>query len=301
MRTKVPRHAALLDEALQIEQEETREARAVGFMAQTLAQLSLPHRDQGSELYYERTNGMVTLAVRGHKCHGLPYGTIPRVVLAWISTEAVRTRSPILELGRSAAEFSRKLSLHYNGRDLKRLKEQCFALSRAVISIDRIGSNTLSFEDIKIARAGLIFWNDKSGNEPSLWQSTLTLTEDFYSAIVAAPVPLDLRAYYALRKSPLAMDIYIWLTYRMFRLRVSRKAAVSIPWINLKAQFASDYPDTDQGLRDFKKAFLLRLREVLLLYSDADGHVVDDGKRLTLTPCPPHVARRAKKKSVQAS
>ena len=31
----------------------------------------------------------------------LPYGNLPRLLLAWISTEAVRTQSPVLVLGPS--------------------------------------------------------------------------------------------------------------------------------------------------------------------------------------------------------
>ncbi|MCT7325025.1 replication protein RepA [Ralstonia mojiangensis] len=279
----------LIDESLRIEQEEARNAGALGYMARTLAQVTLPHRDQGPELYYQRTNGRVTLAVRGHKACGLPFGTIPRLVLAWITTEAVRTQSPILELGRSAAEFSRKLSLHYNGRDLARLKRQCLALARSVISIDSVDQQGLAFDDIKISARGLVFWNNNEPERKAIWESTLTLSHDFYVAATSSPVPIDLRAYSALKKSPFAMDIYTWLTYRMFLLRHSGRAKALIPWSSLRLQFGGNYAHTAQGLRDFKKAFNLRLQEVLLFYPAAESHVADAGEYLKLTPCSLHI------------
>lgn len=280
----------LIDESLRIEQEEARKVGALGYMARTLAQVTLPHRDQGTALYFERSNGKVTLAVRGHKTYGLPFGTLPRLILAWISTEAVRTQSPILELGRSAAEFARKLSLHYNGRDLDRLKRQCLALARSVISIDSVGKQGgLAFDDIKIAARGFVFWTDNSLERPTTWESTLTLTDDFYAATTSSPVPMDLRVYHALKKSPLAMDIYTWLTYRIFLLSCSGHARALIPWTGLKLQFGGNYAHSEQGLRDFKKAFNRRLKEVLLFYPAADGHVVDAGEHLQLTPCRLHI------------
>jgi hypothetical protein len=161
----------------------------------------------------------LTIAViRGHKAYGVPFGSIPRVVVAWMCTEAVKTKDPTLVLGRSAKDFSRKLDLNYNGRDLARLKKQCLALARAIISIDAdVPKNQGTvFEDLKIAKRGFMFWSDRNPEQRSLWESTLTLPDDFFEAVTARPIPIDLRVFCALSKSPLAMDIYTWLTYRMF-------------------------------------------------------------------------------------
>ncbi|MEX3583144.1 MAG: replication protein RepA [Burkholderia sp.] len=275
---------------MQIEQEEARKAGALGFMARTLAQVTLPHTNPDT-LYYERNSGKLSLAVRGHKSYGVPYGTIPRVVLAWICTEAVQTKSPILELGRSAADFSRKLEMHYNGRDLARLKKQCLALARAIISIDShdMATDALAFEDIKIASRGFVFWSEKHLEQPSLWESTLTLTDDFFKAATTHPVPIDLRAYHALSKSPLGMDIYTWLVYRMFVLRVSGHAAAMVPWVGLKAQFGGNYADDAKGLSNFKVKFRARMREVFLFYPEAEDHIEEVGEHLRLTPCRLHI------------
>lgn len=282
--TLSPRQMRLIDEAMLIEQEEAKAAGALGFMARTLAQVTLPYTDQKDQLYYERTTGQISLAVRGHKKYGVPFGTLPRTVLAWMCTEAVRTKSPELVLGNSARAFMDKIDLAYNGRDLMRLKRQSLALVRSVISID--STHTDVFEDIKIARKGFVFWSDTDPDQPSLWDSTMTLTEDFYKAVTTRPVPIDMRVYSALSKSrsPLAMDIYTWLVYRMYVLRVSGHKQALVPWAGLQAQFGTDTAQDDQGLRNFKRRFLGRLKEVLEFYPEAKGHVADAGEHLRITP-----------------
>jgi hypothetical protein len=284
------RQRSLIDEALQIEQEEARSADAIGFMSRTLAQVTLPHVDPKT-LYYERTNGKLLLAVRGHKSYGVPFGTIPRIVLAWMCSEAVRTKSPILELGLSAADFSRKLKMHYNGRDLARLKKQALALARAVISVDGLDAATsaLAYEDIKITSRGFVFWSDKNPEQKCIWESILTLTDDFYKSVVTRPVPIDMRALHALSKSPLAMDIYTWLVYRMFVLRVSGHGQALIPWAGLKEQFGNGYADGAKGLNNFKVNFKRRLKEVLEFYREANDHLSDTGEHLKMTPCRLHI------------
>ena len=44
----------------------------------------------------------------------LPFGNFPRLLLAWASTEVVRTQSRELVLGRSLAEFMRTLGVYHN-------------------------------------------------------------------------------------------------------------------------------------------------------------------------------------------
>ena len=112
---------------------------------------------------------------------------------------------------------------------------------------------------------------------------TITLSEPFYDELTQHPVPVDKRALKALRKSPLALDIYCWLTYRMSYLRRSTE----IPWAALQVQFGADYATDGAGLRNFKKAFLKRLGAVCLVYPEAE---VEDGTYgLILRPSPTHI------------
>jgi hypothetical protein len=112
----------------------------------------------------------------------------------------------------------------------------------------------------------------------------LTLSEKFYQEITAAPIPLDMRALKALKRSPLALDVYMWLTFRLSYL----KSPAVISWEGLRQQFGAEYTRT----RDFKDAFKEALHKVLLVYPAAKASEVPDG--LLLSPSPTHVPKRRK-------
>jgi len=91
----------------------------------------------------------------------------------------------------------------------------------------------------------------------------------------------------ALKRSPMAIDIYCWLTYRMSYLR----RPTSIPWELLQAQFGCDYPDTAQGKAHFKQKFNQHLKSVLVVYPEAKLEASKDS--LTLKPSKTHVKKIA--------
>ena len=83
----------------------------MGFMARLMALCSLPRTNPGKRLQYIRRNGPYTLGMTAGVNNKLPFGNVPRLLLAWVSTEAVKTQSPVLVLGNSLAEFMRKLGI----------------------------------------------------------------------------------------------------------------------------------------------------------------------------------------------
>ena len=125
-----------------------------------------------------------------------------------------------------------------------------------------------------------------------MWRSTAESTErrnlqasggsvlsaDFYDELVAHAVPIDLRALRPLRGSPLALDIYSWLTYRM---SYPRRPCL-IPWGALQTQFGADYG----RLRDFKRKFLTHLADVLQVYPAA--RLIERPAGLLLSPSRTH-------------
>ncbi len=288
------RQRNLIEEALQIEQEDAKAANAIGYMARTLAQATLPHLDPKLPpgYLYSRDTGQLTLTVAPTSPkHGIPYGSIPRVIMAWICTEVVRTKDRTLSLGHSQADFLERLQLHNNGRDIARFREQSLRLFKSVISVEYTNDDDGDLSKrLMISDQSHVFWHPKKVNQRSLWDSTLELSERFFNEIVSAPVPIDLRVFHALSKSPMAMDIYTWLTYRVFVLNVSGRREVLIPWAGLKLQFGGNYGNDKQGLYNFKLNFKKRLREVLAFYPDASSSIDDTGEHLRLQPCKLHIA-----------
>ena len=81
----------------------------LGFMARLLVLCSLPRTNPGNRLQYKRVNGPYTLYMVAGGGNKLPYGNLPRLLLAWLCSEAVRTQSRELVLGRSLSKFMRTL------------------------------------------------------------------------------------------------------------------------------------------------------------------------------------------------
>ena len=86
-----------------------------GFMARLLALCSLPRTNPGNRYRYVRRNGPYKLIMSATGDHKLPFGNIPRLLMAWLCTEAVRTQSRVIVLGRSLAEFMRELGIYSSG------------------------------------------------------------------------------------------------------------------------------------------------------------------------------------------
>ena len=97
----------------------------LGFMARTMALCSLPRTNPGNRHQYKRVNGPYKLVMIAGADNKLPFGNLPRLLLAWISTEAVKTQSRELVLGKSLSEFMRTLGVYSSsGRTQTRLRNQ---------------------------------------------------------------------------------------------------------------------------------------------------------------------------------
>lgn len=276
----------LISEALAIEAEDAKAAGALGYMARALTLATMPHSKQ-VENEFTRTNGAFTMTMLAPKAIGLPYGTIPRLLTAWITTEAVKKQSPVLTLGNSLSQFMADLDLVPTGGrwgTITRLKDQMTRLFTCSISATYEGDSSFQAANLHIADEVKLFWHPQDPSQAALWQSQITLGGRFYKEAITHPIPIDLRALKAIKRSPMALDIYPWLTYRFYCLKKQRE----IPWQALQLQFGAGYPITQEGTNNFKKNFLKSLGKVCLIYSTAN--VMPTERGLVLKPSPPHVA-----------
>ena len=187
----------------------------------------LPRSNPGNRLQYRRVNGPYTLIMTATGKHKLPFGNFPRLLLAWVSTEAVRTGRRELVLGRSLSAFMRALGVYSSsGGTQTRLRNQMKRLFTAHVQLvyeDQHGEANVSSS---VADRSEFWWNPKRPNEPSLWQSKIYLGEAFFNEIIRHPVPLDMNALRALKRSPLGLDLYLWAVYRTFSLA----APMALSW-----------------------------------------------------------------------
>ena len=293
-----PRQRELLDAATAIEMEDAREVGAVGYAARLWAQLSLPYKEPpGDVRLWVRRNGSLTLRVipgmvgdSDNPSAAYPYGILPRYILTFLSTEAVRTQSPVVQLGSSLNDFMRKLGMASTGGKngtVTRLKDQMRRLltSSMYVEDSRQDDSRWGIAGAHFSVAsGYQLWydnNDHAGDTP-LWGSTITLGDAFYESIVSSPVPVDTRALAALAGSPLKVDLLIWLGHRLSYVRKTQL----VPWLSMSNQFGSDYA----RLRDFKAVIIRQLGDVLAVYPGANVQITNDG--LLLSPSRTAIPRR---------
>lgn len=283
----LPKHISqIVEESLAIEAEAAKDANALGYMARALTQATMPHRKTASN-EFSRRNGAFELSIMAPSRIGLPYGSLPRLLTSWVTTEAIRTGERELALGDSLADFMRDLEIVPTGGrwgSITRLRDQMQRLFSAAVSATYSDDERLTGVNFTLVERYNLWWQPKQPEQLALWESTLTLSQPFFDEIAASPVPVDMRALKALRKSPMALDIYAWLTYRMSYLR---KRTV-IPWAALQLQFGADYKVT----RQFKAAFIKQLKAVCAIYPKANVQPTDTG--LELRPSKPHIPFKSK-------
>ena len=205
-----------------------------GFLGRTIALCSLPRSNPGNRHQYKRVNGPYKLIMIAGGDNKLPFGTNPRLILAWVCTEAVRTGSRDIVLGRSLSEFMRKLGISStDGRGQARLRNQMDRLFNCSVSMIYKDEHGKQFVNSHIANRGEFWWNERKPDQPALWESKVRLSEEFFNEIIRHPVPIDMNTLAALKRCALGLDLYLWLTYRMFTLR----APLRLTWRNLYRQF----------------------------------------------------------------
>lgn len=274
-----------------------------GYTARELVLCTFPHSDPGAVASWSRRNGNLTLRLQpgidpfSGEALGYPYGSIPRLLLFWIITEAVRTQTREIQLTQSLSEFLREVGLNPNtGRgkrgDATRLRKQLMRLLRCHISfVYQEGTEEQgrgAWLDMQIAPKAVCWWDFKNPEQGSLFESFLVLGEDFYKAVTQTPVPIDLRALRGLKRSPFALDLYAWATYRVYTLGKSKDALAAIPLTQIQQQFGSEYSRLD----NFKGALGKALAEVKEVFPELDYEL--RARDLVIRPGKVPIAERPK-------
>jgi hypothetical protein len=256
--------------------DEAATSKEAAYMARQLVQITLPHKNPGDVPAWSRRNGNLTLIIRPgwnskkQEVYGYPYGTIPRLLLFWIITEAIRTKNHRLELGNSLNGFMAELGLSsYTGRgkrgDVERLRDQMQRLFNALISfegdIPQDGRKGEARLNMVVASETMLWWSEKDPEQGALWGSWVELGDKFYQAIIATPVPVDMRALLALKKSPLALDLYAWLVYEAFRSNNSGNPRFET-WEQLHSHLGGEY----NQIGDFRRKAKAAITKIKVVY-----------------------------------
>jgi len=262
---------------------------SIGFLYSGWCQAALPHRKLPDDADWQIESDRLTLIVEpGRKpgaagksiMVGVPYGSRARLIMLYLQSEALRTQSRDVALGRSMREWLTRMGIPKGGKSIDLVREQAERISRC----------RLTFHVTSAGRAGLVNQNivdtaiflEADGVQDSLFVETARLSEGFFAQLQKHPVPLEEAAIRAINNNSMALDSYAWLAYRLHAL----KAPTPVGWRALKGQFGGGFARMD----NFKAKFLENLRLAMAVYRDANVHVED--RCLILYPSRPPVSPR---------
>lgn len=250
------------------------------------AMTSLPHK-RISDPVWRRQSPTTTLVVAsGHDerggAIGVPYGSIARLILLYLQTEAIRTGSPEVDLGRSMNAWLSKMNLAIGGRTYHLVAEQARRISacRLTFFLERPGLK--QFENGAFVASGISMAGVYDPEQPTFWQEKVRLDEGFLKSLREHPVPVREEAVRVIGTKSMAIDIYIWLAYRLYVLT----KATPISWLSMHTQFGAGF----KHLRQFKPTFTEALALATAVYPEAKIDVGQDG--LTLHPSAPPIPER---------
>jgi hypothetical protein len=263
----------------------------LGYMARIMVLCTLPHSDPGDDVQlFKRQNGKFRLYIQAGAETPLPYGTYPRLLFAWICREVIRTKERKLVLGDSLSAFMRELGLEVTGGrwgTIARFKEQVDRTLNARVSaiyedVSEDGrQGRKCTKNAQVASKSDLWWKYDEPEQATFWKSTMEVGEKLYEEIIHHPVPFDMRVLKEIKQSPLAIDLYLWLTYRLSKM----SEPLTIGWNSLHQQFGADYSQ----VKDFRTKSLKYMKEIQkgwpsLQFDTPRG-------RLKLYPTGPHIAK----------
>lgn len=264
------------------------EGEDMAFTHAVLCQVGLPRKEfKGRE--FMRQSGATWINVQaglldegaGPVEQPIPYGPLPRLALAWISSQAVREKNREIFIGDSASEFLKMLGKPTTGGprgSYTSLRKQMHALAACRLQMGFKG-RTYNGQPVEQFDAWV---TNKDTGQHSLWPGVMKLSEGYFGSLLDSAVPLDNRALLALSDSALALDVYAWLAHRLHRIEGK---GVTLHWKSLREQFAQEYQGKNPH-KDFRDAFLLQLKKVLAVYPTARVKPVTGGLLLLGSPPP---------------
>lgn len=282
---------SIAQEALAAEQYEALQHGKLHFLARCMTQTNLPHKKPISQSW-NRENGFLRFSITADSVFGLPYGIYPRLLLIWVTTEAVRTKNPKLMLRDSLSAFMREVKVELTGGvhgTAKGFRKQVLALFNSTFSINYTDATAEQICDVgggaRFSSKYNLSWRVNHESNLELLPSFVILSEDMFKEITTGAMPLYLWAIRALKRNTLAVDVYTWLNHRYSYLRGRSKP---IPWEALALQFGASYKEVRQFKYEMTRVggVLMRVRAV---YKQARFEPTDAG--LVLFESPTHVPK----------
>jgi hypothetical protein len=274
----------------------TDEANDIGVTYSGFCQAALPHKKLGVDEPWVRRNEQITLMVEPGRLLkpgalepdllGVPYGSRARLILLYLQTRALRSSCREVELGRSMRVWLQRMGIPHGGKSYAEVRDQAGRLSTCKLTFyyDAARGRT-GFTNERIVDGGLMMLDEEAGDgrQGSLFVEGVQLSESFYSALKKHPVPIWEPALRHIQNNSMALDLYVWLAYRLHVLL----KPTPVHWGALHGQFGAGF----KAQRHFRPTFISNLRLALATYPDARVDEQETG--VILHPSRPPVAKIA--------
>lgn len=261
----------------------------IGFLYSGWAQSALPHKRMADDAVWAVQTDYVSLVVQPGYRHskigipvpvGVPYGSRARLICLYLQSEALKSNSREVELGKSLHAWLRKLDISIGGKSMAAVRDQAERISRCQMSFQiRSGGRTGLVNQHILDTAVFV---DDDDNQGSLFLETAKLSETFFEQLKKHPVPIEEAAIKAISNNSKAIDIYCWLAFRLHAL----SAPTQVSWKALHGQFGTSVARLD----NFRSFFRSALDLALAVYPDAQVDTHERG--LTLNPSRPPVSSK---------
>jgi hypothetical protein len=266
------------------------EVSRLGITHAGFAMTSLPHK-RIEDKVWERKGYLTTLLVesgldRMRQPVGVPFGPLARMILLYLQTEAIRTGSPEVVLGRSMNAWMDRLGISRGGKSRTLVSEQAKRISACRLTFFTTRGAAELRQNGAFVRDAISLTGLLDADQPTLWQDRVRLDEGFWKSLRAHPVPVREEAIFAIGSRSIAIDIYIWLAYRLHSLT----EAAPVSWPAMYGQFGGGYALQ----RQFRPKFIDSLKLALAVYPEARVDILDEG--LVLHPSAPAVPRHEAKR-----
>lgn len=269
------------------------------FSTSTIISATFPHSARaGKEQIL--INGNLTVTMYSRK--GLPYGHYPRLIMFWLCREALRRNADPqltgnearrIPLGSSLNGFLRDVGIlrgTYNSEKGGRKRASSNSYNALRNQLDRLFSTSISmdwrstnngltrtnWDNVQISDEGFLWWDESFATRSDLVDAYVLLSEKFFRDIIDHSVPFDALHLAGLSRHPMAIDLYGWAN-----LRIATHAGFTrVKWEQLKGQIGTSYPDTAQGMRNFRRNARKALSEIKIVWPDAAITEWDNGLEL---------------------
>ena len=266
----------------------------IGYSLSIVVQTGFPYKRIKGQQHFERKNGNLTVTMSAPNEIGLPSGMYPRIAFVHICSRIIKTQERFINLGPSLKKFvvdelRRPWTTGKKGTASKWKETMVSLLATNFTSYfkmenERKKMEGVTLENVSIAKKATLWWDTEYDE---LKGAEIEINESFSKVLTQHAIPLDLKALESLceQRSPLAFDLYCWLTYRFWRMEENKESIVRISWKQLYEQFGTNISTVRHFIIDIKKA----LTAVKKVYPKALFNV-DSDKYLVLIPSPPHVS-----------